>query len=159
MGNPSAVFWFCAMILFFIFEGATVGLISIWFAFGALASFIAALLHAPVWLTITLFVLVSAICLVFTRPLAKRYLDSKKRPTNADRVLEMTGVVTEAIDNLRDAGSVSIGGKVWSARSMSGKPIAKDEFVRPMKIEGVKLIVLPLDEAVRREEDEIDEDI
>ncbi|MBQ3403888.1 MAG: NfeD family protein [Oscillospiraceae bacterium] len=147
------------MILFFVFEGATVGLISIWFAFGAIAAFIASLLHAPLWLTIVLFVLVSAVCLFFTRPLAKRYLDSKKRPTNADRVLEMTGVVTEAIDNLHDVGAVSIGGKVWTARSMSGKPIAKDEFVRPMRIEGVKLIVLPLDDAVKLEEDDFEEDI
>lgn len=140
------VFWTIAFVIFVVVEAATVGLTSIWFALGSLASLLAAFLKAPDLLQIVLFIAVSVIALIFTRPLAVKYLNSRKKATNADRVYEMVGVVIEDIDNVLATGLVSVGGKQWTARSLSGIPIEKDTLVRAVRIEGVKLIVVPVQE-------------
>ena len=136
--------WLAAMIIFLIIEAATVGLAAIWFAFGALAALLSTLLGAKLWLQITCFLLVSVITLIFTRPIAQKHFNSRRSPTNADRVLGMVCIVTEDIDNVAATGAVKAEGKLWSARSLSGAPIEKGAYVRAAAIEGVKLIVEPV---------------
>ena len=131
-------FWLIALVVFAAVEAITVGLTSIWFALGSLV--------AQLWLQIALFVVVSGITLAFTRPLAVKYLNNRRQATNADRVLEMVGVVIEDVDNVAATGVVKVDGKEWSARSMSGVRIEKGTLVRPMMIDGVKLIVVPAQE-------------
>ena len=46
--------WLALAILFGIIEAATLGLTSIWFAVGALAAMICALLHGPIWLQVSI---------------------------------------------------------------------------------------------------------
>ncbi len=137
-----AVIWLVAVIVLLIVEAAVPGLISIWFALGALAALIAALLHAPLWLQIAWFFVVSIAALALTRPLAKKYVNSRVKPTNADMILGRECVVTEAIDNIRGTGAVTVGGKVWTARMESDEDHAEPgEVLTILRIEGVKLIV------------------
>ena len=67
-------FWLGFMVLAFVVEAATVGLVAIWFGLGALAAFLSAVCGGPVWLQITFFILITAVTLIFTRPLAQKYL-------------------------------------------------------------------------------------
>ncbi len=145
--------WLGLMILFLIIEGITAGLTSIWFAAGALAALIAAAFNGPLWLQIALFVVVSGVALCFTRPLARKYLNAKVKPTNADRVLDMIGIVKDPIDNIAAAGTVYIDGKVWTARSESGENISAGIKIKPVRIDGVKLIVSPVKEPVEIKEE------
>ena len=135
------LFWAAATVVFIVVELATVGLASIWFALGALCALIAAALGAKLWLQIVLFFVVSVITLILTRPLVKKYINGKTHATNADRVLGMTAVVKEAVDNLAGTGAVFADGKVWSARSADGAPIEPGTLVTVREIQGVKLIV------------------
>ena len=61
--NMTAV-WLVAMIVLLVVEGMAPGLVSIWFALGALAAMISAMLKAPLWLQIVWFVAVSALSLL-----------------------------------------------------------------------------------------------
>ncbi|MGE4484827.1 MAG: NfeD family protein [Oscillospiraceae bacterium] len=135
--------WLAALVVLLIIEAATVGLAAIWFAIGALAALISAAFNAPLWMQFAWFAVISAVTLGFTRPLAVKYLDSKRKATNADRVIGMIGVVREDINNLVGTGTVFIDGKLWTARSESGEAIEVGKTVSPVRIEGVKLIVLP----------------
>lgn len=137
-----AMVWLVAMIIFLVVEGVVPGLVSIWFAVGALAALISAFVSAPLWLQILWFLLASGLSLVLTRPLAKKYVNARVQPTNADVVIGRECVVTEDIDNLQAAGAVAMDGKVWTARAADDwfKPQAGD-VVRVLRIEGVKLIV------------------
>ena len=141
------LYWLGALILFLVIEAATVGLVSIWFACGSLIALIASAFGADLWVQVVLFLVGSAVSLYFTRPLARKYLRPKHKATNADRVLNMPCIVVEDIDNLGGSGAVSVDGKIWTARSLSGELIKKDAFVRVNNIEGVKLIVMPASEA------------
>lgn len=134
--------WLIAMIVLLIVEGVVPGLVSIWFALGALAALLASILHAPLWLQIFCFLLVSVASLVLTRPLAKKYINARVQPTNADRILGHECIVTEEIDNLRGTGAVRVDGKEWTARAAEdSKCYAKGDVLRVLRIEGVKLIV------------------
>ena len=137
-------FWLAAFVALAALEAATVNLVSIWFAVGALAALIAAALGAPLWLQVTVFILASALSLALTRPLARRLLPRRRVPTNTDRVRGQTCEVTEAIDNTAGTGAVYVDGKTWTARSRSGAPIPAGTLVRAQAVEGVKLIVTEL---------------
>lgn len=142
------VAWLIALILFVIVEAATYALVSIWFAAGALVALVSAAVDAPVWLQVVLFLVISAVTLAATRPMARKFQGQKKERTNADKVLEMTGVVTERIDNIDGTGTVYVDGKVWSARSENGDVIEKDTRVKVVRIEGVKLYVVSKSDVV-----------
>ena len=138
-----AIGWLALMMVFLAAEAATVTMVSLWFAAGALVALIAALLGGPLWLQVTLFLAVSAVLLALLRPLVKRYISPKITATNVDSVIGATGLVTAAIDNASAAGQVKIGGMDWTARSTSGEPIEVGTLVKVDKIEGVKAFVSP----------------
>ena len=140
MDNIFEIAWLVLLLLFALGEAVTVGLTSIWFAAGSLAALICALLGGAVWLQIVLFLAVSILCLLAVRPLAKKYVNAKAQPTNADRI-GAQAQVTEDIDNIQGKGAVTIGGVVWTARSEDGQPISAGSLVRILRIEGVKVFV------------------
>ena len=134
--------WLGAMIALLIVEALAPGLVSIWFALGALAAMISSMLGAPLWLQLVWFFLVSVVSLLLTRPLAKKYVNGRAVPTNADMAIGKDCVVTETIDNVRGTGAVSVGGKIWTARMAAPEGRAeKGTVLRAVRIEGVKLIV------------------
>ena len=134
--------WLAATIVLLIIEGLAPGLVSIWFALGALAAMIASMLGAPLWLQGLWFLIVSVVTLLLTRPLARKLVNARATRTNADMAIGCDCVVTEDIDNVLGTGAVSVGGKIWSARMArpDGKA-KKGAVVRAVRIEGVKLIV------------------
>lgn len=136
--------WLGALVLFGIAEAATAGLVSLWFAGGALAALIASLLHAPLWAQVLIFVVVSAALLAALRPLARKLLGNRRpEPTNADRAIGKTAIVTEEIDNLTGRGAVKISGVEWTARSDSAEKIPAGALVTVLAIEGAKVRVTP----------------
>ena len=138
--NPY-VLWGVLFVFFLIAEAATVQVVSIWFAAGALSALIASLFKASPVIQLVVFIVVSVICLIFTRPLVKKFTKGKVQSTNADRFIGQTAVVIKEINNDEARGQVKVGGNVWSAMSENGEIIAEDEKVTVIKIEGVKLIV------------------
>lgn len=135
------IFWIVLFVIFVIIESVTTQLVTIWFAVGSAVALVSNLLNAPDWLQWVLFIVVSVIVIFTTRPFVKKITKQKSQPTNADRCIGQTAIVTEEINNIEGKGSVRINGTVWTARSEDGSVIKKDEFVTVIEIEGVKLIV------------------
>ena len=133
--------WLVLLIAFAGIEGLTAGLVSIWFALGSLAALFAAWMHANLLVQIGIFAIVSIIAMAIIRPLAAKYWQPKVEKTNADRILEQEGVVTEEVDNLRALGQIKVAGAVWTARSADNTVIPVGTLVQVERIEGVKAIV------------------
>ncbi len=146
--SPVALFWLVALIVFAAVEAATVGLVSIWFAAGALAALITAGLGGPLWLQLTLFLAVSGVMLALLRPFVKKIAVPHRTRTNADRHLGQTALVTEEINNLAETGAVRLDGVVWSARSEDGQVIPVGTLITVRRISGVKVWVEPAEQAV-----------
>ena len=143
--NWAAIIWLALIVIFVLAEAATVSLVSLWFAAGALAAMIVCLLHGAVGLQIAVFLVVSGGLLALLRPLVRRYVTPKLTSTNVDAVIGSTGIVTAAIDNVAAAGQVKLGAMVWTARSTSGEPLPEGARVRVDRVEGVKAFVSPAD--------------
>ena len=147
-----AIGWLIAMAVLLIIEIATLGLTTIWFAAGALVAFIVAIVGLPLWLQITLFITVSLVLLLCTRPLATRYLNSRTTKTNAESLVGKTARVTAGINNLQAQGQVVVGGMEWTARSTDDAAlIPEGSFVTIEGISGVKLIVKEKKEGTENE--------
>ena len=141
--------WAGLALIFLIVEAACpLHLVSIWFVAGSVVALIAAWLHWALWLQITLFVLVSGALLIALWPLVRKHLNPHLAKTNVDAVIDSTGVVTTAIENITAVGQVKLNGMEWTARSTSGEPISAGTIVKVDRIEGVKAFVSPVKEAV-----------
>lgn len=141
-----ALLWLGLLVFFLIVEAACpLHLVSLWFAAGALVAMIAYMLSAPMWLQVTLFLLVSCLLLIALWPLTKKYLTPKLTATNVDSVIGSTGLVTAAINNVKAEGQVKLGAMEWTARSSAGEIIPEGTLVRADRIEGVKVFVTPVE--------------
>ena len=70
--------WLGLFIILIVIEILTVGLTTIWFAGGSLAAMLAAVLGAGAPMQIVLFLAVSCVLLIFTRPWAVKHLNRKR---------------------------------------------------------------------------------
>ena len=143
MMNGMVWTWLGVMAVSAFVEAATLTLVSIWFAAGALAATFAAYAGASLTVQLILFVGVSIAACVAVRPLARRFVAPNVVPTNADRLLGAEARVTEEIDNAAPSGAVYVDGKTWTARSSGGERIPAGELVEIERMEGVKLIARP----------------
>lgn len=137
------IIWLALMVACLVLEALSLQLFSIWFALGALVALLADLFGAGIRLQIVLFLAVTVITLLATRPLTKR-LRGKKEPTNADRYVGKTAVVLEEIDNTKGVGQIKVEGQIWSARTADGAIVPAGGTVTTLEIQGAKLIVEPI---------------
>ena len=134
---PAWLLWLIAAGLFTAGEVASLDLVLLMFAGGALGGMAAALLGAGVPLQLLVFVVVSVGLLAVVRPVAKRHLVDRT-PEQIDGVQALVGrtaVVSERVD--ADAGQVRMGHDEWSARTqLDGEAYEVGTEVRIVQIEG-----------------------
>ena len=136
------IIWLALTAVLLIIEIVTLGLTTIWFAAGALFAFFAALLGMNQGIQIGVFIIVSILLLLLTRPLAVKCFNQERQRTNAESLIGQQALVTEDIDTIKAKGQVEIRGQIWSAKTdePDGK-ISKNTVVVVNGIQGVKLIV------------------
>ncbi len=130
--------WLVIAIVLAVIEASTINLVTIWFIASALVALLLAYLGVPTSIQIAVFVILGIILLVLTKKPLEKLLKKTKQKTNADRVLDMTGIVTEDITENKP-GEVKVDGKKWTA--ISKQNIKEGSKVKILKIDGVKLIV------------------
>lgn len=135
------VFWTALTILLILVEASTAYFVSIWFAGGAFVALIASLLEVDILWQITIFVIVTIILLIATKPVVKKLRTKNDEKTNVDALIGKTAVITEDITDNNSTGAAKLEGKYWSARSKNGNDIQKGQLVTVEAINGVKLIV------------------
>ena len=146
-----SVIWLIAMIVFIVVEAATVSLMSLWFAGGALVALIVSFFTDLIWVQVAVFLVVSAGLLGLLRPIIRKYFNPRLTPTNVDGIIGTKGYVSVDIDNQTGTGQVRLGGMVWSARSTDGRPLPEGTYIRVDRVEGVKAFVseIPVKENIK----------
>ncbi len=137
------IFWLILAVVLLAIEAATVGLVTIWFAAGAVAAWILAMFNAPVTMQFVVFLLGSACLLMFTRKIFVEKLKTGSEATNVDALIGEIGQVIVTIEP-HEVGHVRLKGQEWSAISKNDEKIEKDSLVKVISIKGVKLIVVPV---------------
>lgn len=133
-------FWLIVAGICFVIESFTIGLLVFWFGIGALAALVASLFISNIWIQSLIFIIVSSLLLIFTKPLVKKFVKEKDViPTNVYSIIGKEGIVVEKIDTLNGVGKVKVNGELWSATSSEN--IEKGTKVKVLKVNGVKLEV------------------
>ena len=146
--------WLIILVTLLMFEASTVGLTTIWFAGGALIAAIASGLGAGVLVQWILFLGISLILLILTRPLAVRYMNREVQKTNVNSLIGKKAIVIQTINNLEQTGQVRINDIEWMARTSSdGVTIPEQAIVTIAAVQGVKLIVKDEKEDKENKED------
>ena len=136
------IWWLILFVVLLIIEIFTMGLTTIWFAGGALVAFILAMIGVGLPVQIIVFLLVSTVLLILTRPLAMKFFNQERQRTNAEGLIGQKAVVLEQIDTIRGTGRAEVNGLEWSAKTEDPENIIEaGEVVIIDGIQGVKLIV------------------
>lgn len=136
--------WTIVIVGMLILEFQTADLVSLWFIVGGLVSFISVFFNAPIWLQILLFAVVSGVCILATRPLAKKINSKDSLPTNSDRLIHKVGIVTKDIKQ-DEKGEVKVEYNYWPAIS-NEQEFKVGEKVVIQAIIGNKLLVQKIEE-------------
>ena len=133
--------WLAVFVVAFILEAITQDLVSVWFGLGALVCVCIAGV-TEWWVQLIVFVVVSAIALIATRPIVKKILARNERKTNTD---DYIGQHVKTISNVTkfDGGEVKLNGIIYTAILMedSDEEILKDEVVEVVAIKGNRLVI------------------
>ena len=136
------IMWLVLLVILVIIELATMGLTTIWFAGGALAAAIVSIPGTPIFLQVIVFLVVSAILLYFTRPIAVKYFNKDRIRTNTESLIGRQAIVISEINNVEGTGQVNTGGMEWTARSSYNNVVLPvGAVVTILGSDGVKLIV------------------
>ena len=140
-------FWLALTVIFTLIELAcSFNLITIWFALSSLLmvfiSGFTELFDAPIRfrLHLGIFLLLSVVLLILTRPIAIRKFKVGKIKTNVDDLVGRDALVIKEITKFVK-GQVKIKGQIWTAISENDEKIEENTECVVVKIEGVKLIV------------------
>jgi membrane protein implicated in regulation of membrane protease activity len=132
--------WVALVIIFALVEVFTLGLTTVWFAIAALIMVFLSLLNIPLSVQILIFLVISALLLIFTRPLAIKKFKIGRVKTNVDSLVGKQALVIKAISEF-DKGEVKINGQIWSAHTADNSTIAEGTKCEVLRVEGVQLIV------------------
>lgn len=138
------IIWLIVAIGFAIAELMTTSLTLIWFSIGALILMVMSMLIENIIVQILLFAVISITLLVI---FTKYFVDKDKTfkyNTNLQGIKQKTGIVKQEIQPHK-TGIVNLSGEDWTAISENNERIEVGVIVKVDRIEGVKLVVKPID--------------
>lgn len=112
----SYIAWLVVFVVFAALELVSLGLTCIWFAIGALAGCVAALLGANWIVQAVVFLVVTMVVLIFIRPFAIKYVNNKAEKTNVESMAGKQGIVIVEIDNINAKGMIKVDGMEWNSQ-------------------------------------------
>ena len=136
--------WLIASGVFFIIEIFTVGFLIFWLGVGALIAMLISFLTSNIIIQTTVFVISSGLLIFATKPLVNKITKKEIVPTNVYSIVGKKGIVVEDIDWSTGTGQIKSEGEIWSAKTNEQINIPKGTEVEIESIDGVKVIVKPL---------------
>ena len=137
--------WLIVAGVCFVLEIITVGFLIFWFAVAALVVALLSLFIDNLIIQTAIFIVLSAILILFTRPLAKKLNKADNAITNTNRLIGKTAIVKKSITS-HSNGQVTVGGELWTAAldENYSDTITEGSTVKINAISGVKVIVEPV---------------
>ena len=134
--------WLIAAGLLAAGEVASLNLVLLMFAGGAVGGMVLALAGAAAFVQVIAFIVVSGVLLALIRPIATKHL-TQGAPLQIDgvhTVIGRTARVTRPVDS--DGGRIRLGADEWSARTQHrGASFAEGPTVRILQIDGATAVV------------------
>ena len=139
------LFWLVLAIVMLVGEFITVGFFLITIAAGSILAMLVALVTPVIWIQVATFLLSSILFFFTLKPFMQSLFPvQSEEKTAVNRVIGKNALVLIDIDNIHGKGQVKVDGDIWSARSLNGGVISKNSIVVIRRVDGVKVIVEPL---------------
>lgn len=137
--------WAVWLVLFLglaAIETLTLDLFFAMLSVGALGAMLAAVFGAPLFLQVVVFCIVALLMIVLVRPVALRHLERGPRDqrSNIDRLIGASALTLEPVTG--SAGTVKIGGDIWTARTPDGSSLTAGAPVLVTRIDGATAVVV-----------------
>lgn len=92
--------WLTIVILLTIIEAMTINLVTIWFVASGIIAMITSFFIEDLVIQFAIFVVGGALLMLFTKPLLTKLKKEKEEKLNLERIIGMTGIVTEEIKKM-----------------------------------------------------------
>ena len=133
--------WLGILILSCIVEAITFSLTSIWAAIAALPLIFISKTPLDIKWQLLIFVVLTTVLVIFTRPFAVKKLKIGKNKTNVDSIIGQEVLVTKSIKKF-DKGLVKAkNGVIWTAKSKDDSEIEKGSNAKVISVEGNTLTI------------------
>lgn len=135
--------WLIAAGVFFIAEIITVGFMIFWLGVAALITCIISLFTANIFIQTAIFVILSTLLLLFTRPFVDKFVNNREviLTTNAYSIIGKEAIVVSTFDASSKIGQIKVGSEKWTAKSEHDEIFKEGDVVKIEAIDGVKAIV------------------
>lgn len=135
--------WLIAAGIFFIVEILTVGFMIFWLGVAALVACIVSLFTSNIIIQTSVFVIVSALLLLLTKPFVDKFIVKKEDSvkTNVYSIIGKEATVVTSFDNSSKIGQIKVGSEKWTAKSKYDEVLSEGDSVMVDSIDGVKAIV------------------
>ena len=137
--------WTIVIIGSIIIETETSELVSCWFALSGLVCLVLAVCNVDLLTQCIVFVVVSALLVIATRPLIKKFNSNENIPTNSDKLIGMIGVVSKKVVG-EEKGEIKVNYQKWTAISKCDEVFEVGEKALVRYIDGNKLIIEKINE-------------
>lgn len=141
------IIWGVIFVGTLILELLTADIDTIWFCLSSLVCTVLAAFKLHYLIQIGVFIVLSIILMLLTRPLTRKMMNREIVKTNSDKVIGTLGVViTKFSDD--EIGEVKADGQIWRAINREGASFEEKEKVIVEGISGNKLIVQKLNKTI-----------
>lgn len=137
------VLWIVLLLFTIVLEFVTFDLVTIWFSIGAVGSLIAAALGASLLVQTIVFLSISIVLLLITRPIAKKFMKREIIKTNADKIVGLQAIVTRDVFP-NEIGEVKVDNALWRAVGQDKETYLVGEMVNINGISGTKAVITKL---------------
>lgn len=139
-------FWLGLLIVCLIIEGFTWGLTTIWGALAALPMIFLSLTGLPFQWQLLIFVVVTLVLVIFTRPFALKKLKIGKAKTNVDSMIGEEVLVSKVITKFQKGEVKSKNGVIWAAQSSNDEEIPEGTLCKILSVNGNTLMIEKINE-------------
>ncbi len=132
--------WVAVVVISAVIEAFSQDMTSIWFTCGGLVALIINACGAGLIWQIIPFVVVTTLCIILLRPVAKKYINKTDTKTNVSALI---GVKAELINDITELsnGEITISGVTWKVKDKDNNALKKGTIVEVVNVEGNRLIV------------------
>lgn len=136
------IVWSILLILSIILEAITTSLVSIWFIPGILIAMALTAFNVPIVIQIIVFVVVSLICLIATKPLVTKIKAKMKNgKTNLDTLIGNQYIVIEPSPDKFTCGLIRVGDIEWKILPIDNEILEVNDIVVVSEIKGNTMYV------------------
>ena len=150
--------WLAVVAVSLIVEFFTWDLTSIWFAVAGLVALIMSAIDGINWVwQLGVFIVISAVLIIFVRQLCRKLLLKSDEKTNVDAFVGKKAKLLTAVGENENFGTIKFNGVVWNATTENGNKLEKDTEVEVVKVDGNKMIVKAVVEGISTEQKQEEE--